>query len=337
VSDWDSFVHKSPVMVELLELIKRMAAARHPVLLLGERGTGKSMLARLLHHTGPRASQRIVEVNCSAITPQLAEAELFGHERGAFTGAVAARAGFFEQANKGTLFLDEVGNLPLEVQAQLLTVVERGYLRRVGADAERKVDVRVISATNKDLQAQMDQGTFLPDLLDRLGVLKAVVPPLRERREDVPRLAQSLYSSSIAALSSEEPAAMRAQLKYPDELPSEVLERLAEEDWPGNVRQLKNVIENLVTFNTDGTITAEDVEFALKQSSLPASIVSFSRIELPPGRTLKAHMMELEWQFIDDALAASGGDVAQAAKRLGMTRQNLHQRLQARQTSGHRR
>lgn len=322
VQSWGDIVFKSQRMSELVERLRRIAASPSPLLFLGERGTGKTILGRLVHNQGPRARKPFVYVNCATITAQLAEAAFFGHEKGAFTGANERRLGYFEQANGGTLFLDEVGELPQDIQAQLLSATEYGIVRRVGADKELTVDVRLISATNRNLLTESAAGSFRSDLFDRIGVLRAEVPSLRERREDIPLLAQALYRRSIEKQSL-------GGISYPDELPIEAIERLVQESWPGNVRQLETAIINLVTFNSDGKFTLDDVNFAIQQacSSLkdeePAS--TLPKAVLPSGMSLPQYIEAIRLQLVEDALEQTGGDMAQAAKMLRVTRQNIYQ------------
>jgi transcriptional regulator with GAF, ATPase, and Fis domain len=314
---WDRIKYASRAMGDVVARAMKIAATDRPVLLLGERGTGKSLLAEVVHEGGSRAGRPLVIVNCATLTPSLAEAELFGHERGAFTGASSRAKGYFEQADSGTLFLDEVGELPVEVQAHLLSVVERKRIRRVGAEAERPVNVRLISATNRDVSG----GGFRADLLDRLGVLKLVVPPLRERPEDIAAISQALYAEILSEQT------LPLSVTYPTELPTVVLERLQGEQWPGNVRQLRSALIHLVTFNADGAFGEEDVEFAVSQVTSVSSAPRAGRSALPPGLTLPQYLEQVRLDCIDEALNTTNGDLAKAAKLLGVSRQNLHQVL----------
>jgi two-component system response regulator HupR/HoxA len=291
-------------------LAGRVLDADTTVLLLGETGTGKELFARLLHDSGPRRSARFVAQNCGALSDSLLESELFGHVRGAFTGAVAERKGLFEEADGGTIFLDEVGEMSPAMQLRLLRVLQEGEIRRVGASTGRKVNVRVITATNVDLEAEVEAGHFRRDLYYRLNVFPIRLPALRERPEDIPALAEhflKLYRQRARrAVPGISPEAMRCLRAYP---------------FPGNVRELENEIERAVMLAGDGCLIApEDLSDRLRQDPGPA----------PGPVTLNAAIEQLKRQMIEDALRECGSKT-RAAERLGLSRQSLQQMLRRRQ------
>ena len=245
-------VSRSAAMQAVLDALERVAPTRAPVLLRGETGTGKGYLARLLHLHGGRAGKPFVTVNCAALPAPLLESELFGHVRGAFTGAVENRPGLFVEANGGTLFLDELGELPLPLQAKLLHVLESGQVRAVGATREQSVDVRLVAATHRNLRQDVKAGTFREDLLYRIEVVPLLIPPLRERPEDLPALLEQLFQEALAKHSSTSvkrisPEAMRELLAYP---------------WPGNVRELAHVMERLVLLSPGKEVSVADLSLA---------------------------------------------------------------------------
>ena len=241
----EGLVGQSPPMLRLKADLACYAVRSAPVLLEGESGTGKELAARAIHRLSPRSSGRFAAINCGALTPELAMSELFGHERGSFTGAGAVHLGAFQQADGGTLFLDEVGELDPRVQAALLRVLETGQLRRVGAEKEQPVDVRVVAATNRDLHTAAQAGAFRVDLYHRLAVLRLPLPPLRERLEDLPELCQALLERAGADL----------------DLAPEALEVLLRHRWPGNVRELRNVLERAVALSAGDRLTCEGLRF----------------------------------------------------------------------------
>ena len=294
-------VGRSPVITRLFDVIRRLAPHARSVLIAGETGTGKELVARAFHHLGPRRANRFVTINCSAIVETLIESELFGHARGAFTGAVENRQGFFEAANGGTLFLDEVGELPITVQSKLLRVLETGELQRVGAVDLKKVDVRVVAATNRNLKQEIEQGRFRSDLYYRLSVIEVTVPPLRDRIEDIPYLTAAFlreYSAAFGkAISGVTPSA-------------EAL--LLQAAWPGNVRQLRNVIERACVLSESALLTELDIERALGTgiTATPAAAAA-------PAPVLSKEMVVA-------ALEASAGNKVEAARRLGVSRRTLY-------------
>ncbi len=243
----DEIVGESPLLRAALARVEAVADTDSTVLLLGETGTGKELFARAIHERGPRRDRPLIRVNCAALPASLIESELFGHERGAFTGAVATRQGRFELADKGTLFLDEIGDLPLDVQATLLRVLEEGEFERVGSSHTRRVDVRVVAATHRDLEAAVEAGRFREDLYYRLSVFLISLPPLRLRREDIPRLVWAFIERRQRMLKRRieriEPAVMKA---------------LQEHTWPGNVRELDNVIERALIRSRGNSLELDD-------------------------------------------------------------------------------
>jgi DNA-binding NtrC family response regulator len=317
----------SALFAELLRRAEAAARFGEPVLLLGETGTGKTMVARRIHAMSARRDSPFIEVNCSAISSGLAESELFGHERGAFTGADKARSGKFRAAQGGTLFLDELGDLPLEIQAKLLKAIEDKEVTPVGADRPLAVDVRLIAATNRDLSELVRSGRFRADLYERLKVVVLRLPPLRERREDIRPLAlrflddwNELYSEGRF-------------------LTEDALELLEAYSWPGNVRELGNALRSAACSFASKAIGPECFPEELK-SSLPrterwASSELFPRDESLPveGFSLKAYLLQVEWKYVSEALRRTGNNAESAAKLLGMTghafRKALRERFSA--------
>jgi transcriptional regulator with PAS, ATPase and Fis domain len=293
-------VGPSAAMGEVRRAVARAAAAPFSVLIEGESGSGKELVARALHQLSPRRERRFCDVNCAALPDELLESELFGHVRGAFTGAVADRPGLVEDADGGTLFLDEVADLSPRAQAKLLRVVQQQEVRRVGTTFSRKVDVRVISAANRDMRVEAADGRFRQDLLYRLDVVRIRVPPLRERPEDVPVLAQHFWQAAAARVGS------RALLNHA------VLTALARYHWPGNVRELQNVIAGLAV--------AAPARGHVKPTLLPA--VLSSAVPIPAARLADARE-QFERRFIEIALTRAGGRRARAARDLGLSRQGL--------------
>jgi DNA-binding NtrC family response regulator len=300
-----SLVFASPAMSRLALLVTRVAPRDVTVLITGESGTGKERVAEALVRASRRADKPFVRFNCAALTPELAEAELFGHARGAFTGAVRARAGLFREADGGTLLLDEVGELHGGTQAKLLRVLQEGEVRPVGEDRTYRVDVRILAATHRDLAGLVASGRFREDLLYRLKVVALHVPPLRERPEDIPALARHFLSR-----------AARRFAMPPARVGPELLARLAQYSWPGNVRELENALESAVALSADGTI---DPSF-LPDPSLPA--------ELRPAPTrFKEQVAAYERGLIVAALDAAGGNRSEAARLLDMGRATLQDKM----------
>ncbi len=292
---FQGIVGTSPTIRNLFEFIKRVSASDGTVLVNGETGTGKELVARAVHTLSVRAKGPFVAINCSAISPDLVESELFGHEKGSFTGAVKSRKGAFEQASGGTLLLDEVGELSLALQPKLLRVLEEGVIRRVGSQIENEVDVRVVAATHRDLKEEVDNGNFRADLLYRLFVLPLFVPPLRERKEDIGLLTSYFLSSR-------------------GELAPEAQQHLVDHPWPGNVRELKNVLERACIMKEDGLIEPEDLIF-LKEEGKEREFSDDHSLE------------DLEKMYYSRALEKSNGSIRAAAKSLGIPKSTFFDRL----------
>jgi len=308
----DPLVGVSAAMDEVRTLIARIAPTDARVLITGESGTGKELVAAAIHRQSPRAAARFVSVNSAAIPRDLVESELFGHERGAFTGASERRIGRFELADGGTLFLDEVGDLGPEAQAKLLRVLETAVIERVGGEKPVRVDVRVIAATNKDLDRAVAAGRFREDLLYRLNVVPIPIPPLRERPVDVPPLVRHFA------------ARQRANLGRPVDVDAGAMQLLAAYPWPGNVRELANLIERLAILSPSGQLTAADVTRVLGPGGGPAPTADQDSAPTVP---LPEALDRYERTLIARALSAAGGNVAEAARRLATDRANLYRRM----------
>lgn len=304
-------VAESVAMKQLLEAIARVAEKDVTVLLRGETGAGKDLVASLIHAQSKRAHRPLVRFNCAAIPEDLADAELFGHARGAFTGAVGVRRGFFTQADSGTLFLDEIGEVPLGIQPKLLRALQEGEIQPVGSGKIEHVDVRLVAATNRDLVAETSRGTFRADLYYRLAVVELTVPSLRQRRADIPQLAADLARKCVK------------KFCLPSlELSEALIARLVESDWPGNVRQLDNTIARMAVLSGGGVLGPE----AFEPFATPSAAQS---IEPRPMMHLPLHeqVEHLERNVIMRTLTETGGNQSEAARRLGMSRATLFDRL----------
>jgi DNA-binding NtrC family response regulator len=304
--DGSVILGESQAMQSLLEMIERVAVSNAPILILGETGTGKGLMARVIHRASPRADQPFLVINCSAFQDQLLESELFGHEKGAFTGATSAKAGLFEVADGGTVFLDEVAEMSPAMQAKLLQVLDTGELRRVGGTRQRRVDTRIFAATNKDLHQEVRAGRFREDLFFRLDVVSLAVPPLRDRKEDIPRLVEHFLRQ------------FRLPGQQPKSLPPETLTLLMQYAWPGNVRELANTIERLVLLAPGTIIGPEDLPSNIRP---PAD---------HPAREEDAPvpLAEVERISIIRALTYTGGKKAPAARLLGIDVKTLTHKIQ---------
>jgi len=302
-------VGSSPALGRVLDAIRRAAPTRARVLITGESGVGKELVARAIHETSRRCDRAFVKLNCAAIPETLVESELFGHERGAFTGADRRRVGRFEQADGGSLFLDEIGEMPLSVQARLLRVLQEGELERVGGATTIPVDVRVIAATNRDLRREVAEGRFREDLFYRLAVIPIDVPPLRARREDLPELAIYLLQTSCDSNELE-----------PKEWTEPALQALQAHDWPGNVRELAHLVDRLAILTPGSVIRAEDVRAALPGAA------ALTGGELPTEGPLYALLEGLERRIIEDRIARFGGNMTRAAEDLGLERSHLYKK-----------
>lgn len=303
---FDHIVGRSPAMQEIFATVMRVAPTRATVLLAGESGVGKDLVARAIHHHSPRRDRPFVKINCTAIPENLMESELFGFEKGAFTGAVAAKPGKFEQADTGTAFLDEIGDVPGGVQVKLLRVLQERELERLGSNKTRQIDVRILAATNRDLRAALEEGTFREDLFYRLNVVPINIPPLRERKADIPFLAEHFVRKLARDLGAKAGGLSEAAVR-----------KLAGYNWPGNVRELENVIERSMVLSSGERLDAQDIK--LDASPRAAAAPSF----LPDGMTLDQH----EQAIIREALRRADGNKSQAARLLGLTRNALRYRL----------
>jgi two-component system nitrogen regulation response regulator NtrX len=306
----DEMVGQSKSMREIRDTVERVAPTDARVLIFGENGAGKELVARAIHDRSRRAAHFFVEVNCAAIPEELIESELFGHVRGSFTGAIANRSGKFEQADEGTLFLDEIGDMSLSAQAKVLRVLQEGKLEKVGGNETRLVDVRVIAATNKDLLAEARINRFREDLYYRLNVVPIRVPPLRERREDVPMLVDYFLQRIAENLG-----------QRPKVLAPSAMQRLTHHDWPGNVRELRNLIERMMILTRTERIEAADVP-------LDAGSGRAAPDDLFHHRTFQAFKDDAERRFIERKLAENDGNISKTARDLEMQRSNFYKKLQ---------
>ncbi|OGT98676.1 MAG: Fis family transcriptional regulator [Geobacteraceae bacterium GWB2_52_12] len=311
----DSFqgiIGSSPKMREIFSLIQKVAPSSSSVMIMGESGTGKELVARAIHNSSSRSKKMFVAVNCGAIPESLMESELFGHKKGAFTGAVGDRPGLFEQAEGGTLFLDEIGELPLLMQTKLLRVLQEREFRRVGGTQVHKCDVRILTASNRDLQGQVKEGSFREDLFYRINVVQIVLPPLRERIEDIPQLLESFFKKFTAAQPSGEiitPAALKALMNY---------------SFPGNIRELENIVERSLILDPA----------KISEKNLPANIFTGRSsahgggMEIPEeGLALEPLLEDIEKQYLLKALERTHGAKKKAAELLGMSFRSFRYRL----------
>jgi DNA-binding NtrC family response regulator len=308
-----NLVGESPAMQEVLEVVQQVAPTRATVLLLGESGTGKELIAKTIHQLSPRAQQPMVTVHCAALAPTLLESELFGHEKGAFTGAYERRIGRFEQAQGGTLFLDEIGEIDATLQIKLLRFLGERTFERVGSNKTQSADVRLIAATNKDLEEQVKAGAFREDLFFRLRVVELRLPPLRERLEDIPLLARAF----LAEFSKENDKPVKG-------FTPDAFDLLVQYQWPGNVRELRTAIEHGVVLCRGERITVRDLPLSLREAGGKAT-------EDKDGKKLVVRndltAKEAERELIIHALKTSNGSRTLAAQKLGMSRRNFHRKL----------
>ena len=299
---FQNIVGRSGAMQEIFGTVERIAGTRATVLLCGESGVGKDMIARAIHQHSPRKDRPFVKINCTAIPENLMESELFGYEKGAFTGANVSKPGKFEQANTGTVFLDEIGDVPASVQVKLLRVLQDREFERLGSNKTMQTDVRVIAATNVDLRAALEQGTFREDLYYRLNVVPINIPPLRERKEDIPFLAEHFAH------------------KFGGEISEGAIERLTSYHWPGNVRELENVLERSILLAPSPRLEANDVRIEMGQRARPAAEGDHF---LPEGMTLD----QFEQSILREAIKRANGNKSQAARLLVLPRNGLRYRL----------
>jgi DNA-binding NtrC family response regulator len=303
----DSIIGRSPAMQQIFATVMRVAPTRATVLLAGESGVGKDLIARAIHHHSPRRDRPLVKIDCTALPETLMESELFGYEKGAFTGAVGSKPGKFEQAHTGTVFLDEIGDVPPSIQVKLLRVLQEREFERLGSNVTRQIDVRVIAATNADLRAAIEQGEFREDLYYRLNVVPIEIPPLRERKEDIPYLAEHFVRKLGPDCGS-----------LVDCLTDAAMSKLMAYHWPGNVRELENVIERSLVMCSGRQLDASDI----KLDENPRARTGDTAF-LPEGMTLDGY----EQEIIREAMRRAGGNKSHAARLLGLTRNALRYRL----------
>ena len=306
-------VGASPALTAVTEAIRRAAPVRSSVLIQGESGVGKELVARAIHRNSPRARERFVQVNCAAIPDDLIESELFGHERGSFTGATEKQIGKFEQADRGTIFLDEVGDMSLKTQAKVLRVLQEGEVERLGSSGTMKVDVRVIAATNKQLEQAIDDGAFREDLFFRLSVIPMEVPPLRERAEDIPDLVRHFVGLFA-----------RENNFKPRRFADDALELMARQRWRGNIRELRNTVERVMVMTSGQPIGVDDVRGVLRvdaRAGAPDNVASASR-------TLREYKEVSERAFLVGKLREFGWNISKTAEEIDTPRSNLYKKLE---------
>ncbi|EGN3054480.1 acetoacetate metabolism transcriptional regulator AtoC [Escherichia coli] len=311
---WGHILTNSPAMMDICKDTAKIALSQASVLISGESGTGKELIARAIHYNSRRAKGPFIKVNCAALPESLLESELFGHEKGAFTGAQTLRQGLFERANEGTLLLDEIGEMPLVLQAKLLRILQEREFERIGGHQTIKVDIRIIAATNRDLQAMVKEGTFREDLFYRLNVIHLILPPLRDRREDISLLAnhflQKFSSENQRDIIDIDPMAMSLLTAW---------------SWPGNIRELSNVIERAVVMNSGPIIFSEDLPPQIRQPVCNAGEAKTA----PVGeRNLKEEIKRVEKRIIMEVLEQQEGNRTRTALMLGISRRALMYKLQ---------
>lgn len=323
------FVSASPAMETFMHVVQRVVASDATLLIMGETGVGKERLARAIHGESPRSAGPFISVNCGALSESLLESELFGHEEGAFTGASRARRGWFELAHNGTIFLDEIGEMPKHLQVKLLSVLQTREVQRVGAETTVSIDVRVVAATNRDLVEEVESGSFRRDLFYRLGVVSLTIPPLRERREDIPNLLNSMIESFRAEI----PHDVRG-------VSARATQALCQYDWPGNVRELMNVIERAMLLSTNDEISPEDLPanisgLAAAEAELPTpQVMDEENLQVPrewlrlPLRDAREKLLtEFERAYLASLLEATGGRVGETARKAGIQPRSLFEKM----------
>ncbi|HVG58509.1 MAG TPA: sigma-54 dependent transcriptional regulator [Hyalangium sp.] len=318
-----AIIGESPQIQEVYKIIDKVADTPSTVLITGESGTGKELIATALHGASSRRDQPFIKINCAAIPHNLIESELFGYERGAFTGAVTSKPGRFELADGGTLFLDEIGEIPVEMQVKLLRALQEGEFERVGGIKTTRVDVRLVAATNRDLQAEIEAGRFRKDLYYRLAVVPIVLPALRERRSDIPMLARHFVDKYNRRLN-----------KKIEDIADDAMALLQGYSWPGNIRELENLIERVLLFADGPLITAKDLPDPIRQgvAAQPSLAASSPSVEAPTGETglkdiIRMKAAELEKDLITKALEETSGNVTRAAKLLQISRKSLQTKM----------
>ncbi len=322
--DFGNIIGESAALGEVLTKIEQVAPTSSTVLLRGETGTGKELVAHAIHINSPREEKPFVRVNCAALAPGILESELFGHEKGSFTGAIERRRGRFELADGGTLFLDEVGDLPMEVQIKLLRTLQERELERVGGNETIKVDVRVVSATNRNLEKMIEEGEFREDLYYRLNVFPINLPPLRDRLDDLPVLVAHFVAKFARSMGASPSAAS-----------PEAIQKLREYNWPGNVRELENIIERATILAKGSPLAAQHLDFgrrAQPSSSGPTQSGAVPMLAVAPaaaedGKSLAERLLDSERKEIIAAVEKSRGNIASAARTLGINRSTLYYRL----------
>ena len=320
--DFGNIIGESAALRDVLSKVEQVAPTSSTVLLRGETGTGKELVAHAIHINSPREAKPFVRVNCAALAPGVLESELFGHEKGSFTGAMERRRGRFELADGGTLFLDEVGDLPMEVQIKLLRTLQERELERVGGNETIKVDVRVVSATNRNLEKMIEEGEFREDLYYRLNVFPINLPPLRDRLEDLPVLV-SHFISKFARQMNTVPAGAQA----------EAMSKLREYNWPGNVRELENIVERAMILAKGGPLQASHLDFGKRvvpsnqSGPMPALAALPATVPGDEGKSLAERLLDSERKEIVAAVEKSRGNIASAARMLGINRSTLYYRL----------
>jgi two-component system nitrogen regulation response regulator NtrX len=311
-------VGESPALRQIWDAIKRAAPTNATVLLLGESGVGKELVARAIHRNSLRSRERFVQVNCAAIPEELIESELFGHEKGSFTGATEKQIGKFEQADRGTIFLDEVGDMSAKTQAKVLRVLQEGEVERLGSARTIKVDVRVIAATNKDLEAEIEKGNFREDLYFRLSVIPIRVPPLRDRRDDIPVLVRHFVD-----------VFSRDNNRRPQRFTAAALEYLQKARWKGNVRELKNTVERLLIMTPGDPIDVDDLrEFVRTEAPKTAPAAGGADAERERPGTLREFKESAEREFLVQKLRENGWNISKTAEVIGTPRSNLYKKLE---------
>jgi DNA-binding NtrC family response regulator len=307
--EFDNIIGRSGPMQEIFATIERVAPTRATVLLTGESGVGKDLIARAIHFHSPRRDRPLVKINCTAIPENLMESELFGYEKGAFTGAQTSKPGKFEQADTGTVFLDEIGDVPAAIQVKLLRILQEREFERLGSNVTRHIDVRLVAATNQDLRAALEQGTFREDLYYRLNVVPMNIPPLRERKQDIPALANHFIRKLVPDTGT-----------HVEGISEAAMEKLMSYHWPGNVRELENVIERSLVMTGGTQLEPSDIRLETAPRPRPQSGDAHF---LPDGMTLDQY----EQEIIREALRRADGNKSQAARLLGLTRNALRYRL----------